>query len=83
MFNPMAMIGAFLGGLNPQNMAFNQFGGFGNFNSQFQNFANQIPNPQQFNPQQMVQNMLDSGQMTQEQFNQLRMMANQITGQNR
>lgn len=32
------------------------------------------------NPQQVVQNLLNNGQMTQQQFNQLRNMANQITG---
>lgn len=32
------------------------------------------------NPQQMVQNLLNSGKMTQTQFNQYRDMANQITG---
>ena len=32
------------------------------------------------NPQQMVQNLLNQGKMTQGQFNQLRAMANQIMG---
>lgn len=32
------------------------------------------------NPQQMVQNLLNSGKMTQDQFNQYRNVANQITG---
>lgn len=32
-------------------------------------------------PRQMVQNLLNSGQMTQAQFNQLRNIVNQITGQ--
>lgn len=32
-------------------------------------------------PQQAVQNLLNSGQMTQSRFNQLRDMANRLTGQ--
>ena len=34
------------------------------------------------NPQQKVQELLNSGQMSQQQFEQLRQMANQITGKN-
>lgn len=34
----------------------------------------------QGNPQQMVQQMLNSGQMTQQQFGQLQQMARQIMG---
>ena len=34
------------------------------------------------NPQQMVQQLLNSGKMTQQQFEQLRNMANQFTGMN-
>lgn len=63
------------------NMFFNRFGGFANFMTQFNQFRQ---NAQQngINPQQQVQNLLNSGQMTQEQFNQLRDMANLITGRN-
>ena len=59
-------------------------------------FQQAPPNPQQFlqqfetfkrnfqqsgqNPQAMVQQLLNNGQMTQDQFNQLRNIANQITG---
>lgn len=32
------------------------------------------------NPQQMVQNLLNSGKMTQAQFEQYRQIANQLTG---
>ncbi len=47
------------------------------FKQQFDAFAQNFKNS---NPQQMVQNLLNSGKMTQEQFNQYRNIANQITG---
>jgi len=47
-----------------------------------QNFAAFAKNFGQSNPQQMVQNLLNSGKMSQAQYNQLRSMANQITGMN-
>ena len=53
-----------------------RFGGMQNFMNQFNQFRQKIGNQQ--NPQQMVQQLLDSGQMTQEQFNRLNQMANQI-----
>lgn len=55
-----------------------RFGGMQNFMNQFNQFRQNLGNQQ--NPQQMVQHLLDSGQMTQEQFNQLSRMANQILG---
>ena len=55
-----------------------RFGGMQNFMNQFNQFRQNFGNQQ--NPQQMVQHLLDSGQMTQEQFNQLSQMANQILG---
>lgn len=60
----------------------NMFGGAMNFQQQFNQFAQQFRQSGQIPPQQIVQNMLNSGQMTQEQFNQLRAIANQITGKN-
>ena len=51
--------------------------------NQVNNFAQQLQ--QQSNgmtPQQMVQNMLNSGKLSQAQFNQLRDIANKITGMN-
>lgn len=45
------------------------------FNSFVQNFQRSGNNPQQ-----MVQNLLNQGKMTQEQFNSYRSIANQITG---
>ena len=47
-----------------------------NFIQQFQNFKRNF----QGNPQQVVMNMLNNGQMSQQQFNQLQAMANQIMG---
>lgn len=58
----------------PQNNLFGPFGGMMSFMNQFNQFRSGI----QGNPQQMVQNMLQNGQMSQEQFNQLSNMANQI-----
>lgn len=62
------------------NNPFQAFGNMQNFMNQFnqfkQNFGNQ-------NPQQMVQQLLDSGKMSQQQFNQLSQMANQIMGNQR
>ena len=49
------------------------------FKAQFDNFARNFRQGGQ-NPQAIVQQLLNSGQMTQAQFNQLRNMANQITG---
>ena len=65
------------------------FGSMGGFLSQFRGF---MANPMQFflqrrmnvpqtamqNPQATVQQLLNSGQMSQEQFNKLRQMAQQI-----
>lgn len=61
------------GGMGQNNM-FGPFGGMMNFMNQFNQFRQGING----NPQQMVQNMLQNGQMSQEQFNQLSNMANQI-----
>lgn len=47
---------------------------------QFEAFARNFQQSGQ-NPQQIVQQLLNSGKMTQAQFNQFRNIANQITGQ--
>ena len=52
-----------------------RFGNMQNFMNQFNQFRHNFNNQ---NPQQVVQQMLDSGQMTQQQFNQLSQMANHI-----
>ena len=55
-------------------MSGNNFGPFGNMMNMMQQF-NQFRSTFQGNPQQKVQELLSSGQMTQEQFNQLSQMA--------
>ena len=50
---------------------------------QVNNFAQQLQQQSRgMTPQQMVQNMLNSGKLSQAQFNQLRDIANKITGMN-
>lgn len=49
------------------------------FKQQFQSFAQNFQRSGN-NPQQLVQNLLNQGKMTQEQFNQYRNIANKITG---
>lgn len=61
-----------LGGNVPANN-----GGFGQMMQQLQQFKNSFRG----DPRAEVQRLLQSGQMTQEQFNQLGQMANQIMGQ--
>lgn len=53
------------------------FGNFQNFQNQFSAFRQQMAG---VDPRQKVQELLNSGQMSQEQFNNLRMFVNQITG---
>ena len=53
------------------------------FQQQFGMFAQQFQGPQMMNPQMIVQQKLNSGEMTQAQFEQLRMMANGLMGMNR
>ena len=51
-------------------------GGFGQMIQQFQQFKNSFNG----DPKQQVQNLLNSGKMSQAQFNQLSQMANQLMG---
>lgn len=60
-----------------QNPIMNAFGNMQNFMQQFNAFKQNF-NQQGMNPQMIVQNMLNNGQMTQSQFNQLSAMADQI-----
>ena len=55
----------------------NTFGSFGNLMDLLSNF-NQFRAGFQGNPQQMVQNLRDSGKMSDEQFRQFSNMANTI-----
>lgn len=58
---------------------FDRFGGFQNFLGQFQQFQKNF-NAGGMSPQQKVQELLNSGQMSQEQFNQFRQLAMTING---
>lgn len=68
---------------NPNNPIFNQFGGYNNFMTQFNQFCNQFSsqgmNPAQY-AQQQIQQKLNSGQITQEQFNMIAQQANMFMG---
>lgn len=69
---------------NPQMLLNSMMGLFGGPNG-FQNKLNVfMQNFQQtgVNPQQLVEQMIADGRMTQEQFNALSAVANQITGKN-
>lgn len=62
------------------NPLFGQFGGNQNnpmsqFMSEFQRFQQTVKDPRK-----AVENLLQSGQMSQQQFNQLSQMANQLMG---
>lgn len=52
---------------------------FNQNNPMFNNFANSLS---QQNPQALVQQMLNSGKMSPQQFEQLRQQANMLTGMN-
>ena len=66
-------------GFNPAAL-FQQFGGQQQFMNQYNNFVNGFNN--QMNPQAKVQEMLNNGSMSQDQFNMLRQATNQIMGTN-
>ena len=57
---------------------FNAFGNQNNNMSDLVNRFNQFKKTFNGNPQQMVQQLLNSGRMTQEQFNQYKQMAEQM-----
>ena len=63
------------------NNIFNLFGGYNGFINRFNAMKQQL-SQQNISPQEKVQQLLNSGQMTQQQFEKLRGIANQITGQN-
>ena len=60
------------------------FGNMQNMQNRFQQFVQsfQQQNGGNTNPQQMVQQLLNSGRMTQDQFNQIQNMANMFFGKN-
>lgn len=61
--------------MNPMQM----FGNVQNMMNQFQQFRNQIQQ-QGIDPQQQVQELLRSGRMSQQQFEQLKAMASMFSG---
>lgn len=61
------------------NPIFNLFGGFQRFQQNFYNFANQVRHSGT-SPEAAVRELINSGRMTQEQFNQFSSIANQIVG---
>lgn len=68
---------------NPMNPLFQQrFGGFNNFVNEFNNFRQQFGQNAQMSPQQIIQQKIQNGEITQEQFNQMAQMANQMMGIN-
>lgn len=72
MANPLFGNGGFGG--TPQNNPFGMFGNMMNFMNQFNQFRSGL----QGNPQQMVDQLIQNGQMSDEQFQQLSNLANQI-----
>lgn len=69
-----------LNSANQQNSLFGIFGGFQRFQKQFNDFAANFTQQANMSPEQKVRELLNSGQMTQEQFNAIRDIANRITG---
>ncbi len=69
--------------VNPSmNNFLNTFGGMASLMQQFNSFKNGLPgNPSTYNQQcqQQVQNMLNSGQMNQNQFQQVFQLAQQLS----
>lgn len=64
---------------NTGNPIFDMFGNLQNFQQQFNQFSSQIYQQGQ-NPQQIVQNLLNSGRMSQDQFNKFSQIASMLTG---
>jgi hypothetical protein len=61
------------------NPILSMFGNYQNFQQQFANFQQQMNG---IDPRQKIQELLNSGQMSQQQFNNLRFIVNQMTGRN-
>lgn len=67
---------------NQNGTIFDVFGGPQQFQSRLNTFAQQFMQTNNCSPEEKVRQLLNSGQMSQAQFNQLRMIANRITGKN-
>ena len=65
-------------GINPNNPMMNMFGGYQNF----MNSINQFSQTLQQDPRTTAQQLMNSGRMSQQQFEQYRQMANSILGTN-
>lgn len=66
---------------NPNNPIFGQqFGGFNNFMNNFNAFQQQFSQNAQMSPQQIIQQKIQNGEISQEQFNAVAQMANQLMG---
>lgn len=70
---------------NQQSPAFNAFGGFQNFQKQFNGFVGNMsqmmnPNSMAAYCEQQMRNALASGKISQEQFNAMAQTANQMMG---
>lgn len=63
-----------------QNGIYNQFGGRQAFMQRLSNFAENFRRSSTVTPEQMVRQLMSSGQMTQDQFNQLSKLANSLMG---
>lgn len=65
---------------NPNNPIFSRMGGYNNFINQFNSFQQQFNQNAQMTPQQIIQQKIQNGEITQEQFNQMAQMANMLMG---
>lgn len=59
---------------------FGMFGGQNGFMQKLKSFSQQYANQDSSVPEQQVMQLLNSGKMTQEQFNMYSQIANQLTG---
>lgn len=62
------------------NELLNTFGGLGGFQQKLNLFGQNFFQQNRCTPEQKVQQMLNSGQMTQQQFNALGQIADKLTG---
>lgn len=67
--------------MNILNTIFNRFGGQQNFQNKLDSYSQQCQQ-QGINPEQQVQNLVNSGRMSQETFNRYAQIANMLTGRN-
>lgn len=65
---------------NQMNPILSMFGSMQNFSNQFNNFKQNFSQQGMGNPQALVQNLLNNGQMSQTQFNQYSAIADMIMG---